>query len=122
MVQEIADIYNKMPEEQRKKIGILTNNWGQSSAVHFYREKYELPEPISPHGWFYFYTKNTHQFKNSYISIGIELERLDKIFDQVEKVGFYSNPYCMPHENNKTIYLCKKPKYDLKEYWTNTRY
>ena len=52
-----------------------------------------------------------------YISIGISRDRLETIFDEVLLCGVYTHIYCMPYENNKPIFLCKYPKFDLKEYW-----
>jgi hypothetical protein len=122
MVREIARVYHSLPEEEKADAGIVTNNWGQASAVHFYREKYNLPEPISPHGWYYFHTLRTHRFRNVYVSTGIDQQRLEDIFGQVVKSGLFSHPYCMPYENNKPVYICRNPKYNLEEYWTTVRY
>ncbi|HTY59459.1 MAG TPA: hypothetical protein VMF59_11615, partial [Bacteroidota bacterium] len=29
----------------------------------------------------------------------------------------FTNPHCMPDENNNSIYYCTGPKYDLRRYW-----
>lgn len=117
MVQEVARVYSKISPNDQQEFGILARNWGQASALYFYHKKYNLPEPVSNDGWFYFEAIRTHQFKDSYVSIGVSQQRLKNIFTKVEKAGFYSHPYCMPHENNKTIYICREPKYNLSEYW-----
>lgn len=83
---------------------------------------HSLPEPISPHGWYYFHTLRTHRFRNVYVSTGIDQQRLEHVFGQVVKAGLFSHPYCMPYENNKPVYICRNPKYDMKEYWTTVRY
>lgn len=117
MVQDIADVYDTIPLDEKSDVGILTGNWGQASAVHLYRQKYDLPEAITNDGWYYFEALRTHVFKKKYVAIGIAEDRLKNVFETVNKAGFYSHPYCIPHENNKTIYLCSKLKYDLRQYW-----
>jgi len=121
MVVQIADIYNNGKGEEENEVGIITNNWGQAGAIHLLGKKYDLPEPISMHGWYYFESLRTHEFKNVYITIGLGQEDLNYMFDDVELKGIYTNPYCMPYENNKSIYLCRKPKYNLRDFWIVAR-
>lgn len=117
MVTQVADVYANITSETNDDIGIITGNWGQAGAIHLLGRKYNLPEPISLHGWYYFETLRTHEFKNIYLSIGLPRENLQHIFEEVIQQSIYTHPYCMPHENNKPIYLCRKPKYDLRDYW-----
>lgn len=121
MVQEIAKVFEKIPDDDKEGVGIITDNWGQASAVHRFRKKYKLPEPTSTDGWFYFETMRTNTFKDTYISIDISEHRLKNLFEEVQKVGIFSHPYVMPHENNKPIYINRKPKFDLRMYWTVQR-
>lgn len=117
MVQEIAKVFEKIPDDNKEGVGIITGNWGEASAIHRFRKKYKLPEPISADGWFYFETLRTNSFKDTYISIDVPENRLKNLFEEVQKVGFFSHPYAMPHENNKHIYIVRNPKFDLKSYW-----
>jgi hypothetical protein len=117
MVDQVAGVYDSVRSELKDEVGILTGNWGQAGAIHLLGRKYDLPEPVSLHGWYYFETLRTHEIKDNYISIGLSQDGLKTIFKEVIPYGIYTHPYCMPYENNKPIYLCRKPKYDLKEYW-----
>ena len=117
MAQEMAKAYDKIPDDEKDGVGIITGNWGQASALHRFRKKYKLPEPISTSGWFYFEALRTNTFKDTYISIGIPEYRLKNLFKEVQKVGFFSHPYSMPYENNKHIYISRRPKFDLRRYW-----
>jgi len=122
MVAEIAKVYNNLPAEERGRFGIVTENWGEASAVHFYKNKYRLPEPISLEGWYYFETLRSHQFKDRYVSFGFSEEEVKSIFEEVRLEGLFTNSYCMPHENNKKIFVCRKPKFDLKRFWIVDRH
>lgn len=117
MVDQVADVYDGVTSKLKDEAGILTGNYGQASAIHLLGKKYDLPEAISPSGWYYFETLRTHEFKNNYISIGIPRVMLQNVFEEVIHRDTYTHPYCMPYENNQPIYICKQPKFDLKSYW-----
>ena len=117
MVDQVAGVYDSVRSELKDEVGILTGNWGQAGALHLLGRKYNLPEPVSLHGWYYFETLRTHEIKDNYISIGLSQDGLKTIFEEVIPYGIYTHPYCMPYENNKPIYLCRKPKFDLMKYW-----
>lgn len=121
MVRQIASVHDSATTEFGEEIGILTDNYGQASAVHLLGKQYHLPEPVSMHGWFYFEAVKFHEFKNSYISIGLPKDVLDRVFEEVIRRGTFTNPYCMPYENNNPIYLCRTPRYDLKNFWRVSR-
>jgi len=117
MVDQVAEVYDSVRSDQNSDVGLLTENWGQASALHLFGRKYDLPEPVSLHGWYYFETLRTHEIVDNYISIGLSQDGLKTTFEDVIPCGIFTHPYCMPHENNKPIYLCRKPKFDLKQYW-----
>jgi hypothetical protein len=121
MVDQVAGVYDSVTSELKDEVGILTSNYGQVSAIHLLGQKYDLPGPISLHGWYYFETIRSHEFKDNYISIGLSKDELENIFEEVIRHGTYTHPYCIPHENNKHICLCKQPKFDLKCFWLVTR-
>lgn len=122
MMKEIASVYNSVPADDRSRTGILTGNYCQASAVHIYREKYSLPEPISTHGWFYFQALRNHEFKLAYVTIGISHDMLKELFSKVEQRGMFSNPYCQPDQNNLPVCFCTGPKCDIKRRWLIDRH
>ena len=117
MVDQVANVYGSVAGELTEEVGILTGNYGQASAIHLLGQKYNLPEAISLEGWYYFEKLRTNEFKDTYITIGLSQDELKDVFDEVIPYGVFTHPYCIPYENNKPIYLCKQPKYDLKSYW-----
>jgi len=117
MVNEISAVYHSANVAENNSVGIIAGNYQEASAVHFYRKKYGLPEPISMQGWFYFETLRLHEFKPSYVSIGVSPDLLKQLFTSVEQKGIFSNPYCQPGENNLPVYFCTGPKCDLKRRW-----
>lgn len=41
----------------------------------------------------------------------------DEGLSKAVQLAVYHNRYCMPYENNKTVYHCSRPKLDLRRYW-----
>jgi hypothetical protein len=117
MVKELSSVYHNNLSVKNNEIGIITGNYGEASAVHFYRSKYDLPEAISTNGWYYFHALEIGTFHSTYVSVGVPVDFLSELFFKVEKKGLFSNPYCMPFENNQSVYLCSFPKCNLKERW-----
>lgn len=116
LVQQISSVYHEMPAEDRVDAGVLTTNWGIASAVHFFKGKYNLPEPTSNAGWYYYETLRKDSFKNIYVSIGYSEGTLHQLFYSVNKRRTFTHPYCMPHENNRPIFLCANPRVDIAQY------
>jgi tetratricopeptide (TPR) repeat protein len=116
MVDQTAHIYDSVRTEINEDVGIFTENWGQAGAIHLFGQKYNLPEPTSFHGWYYYETLRKHEALNNYIVIGRPDLTLASLFNEVTLCGIYTHPYCMPYENNKSIYFCTNPKFDLNAY------
>lgn len=117
MTEQMANIHHRVSAELNEEVGILTSNYGQAGAFHLLGTKYNLPEPISTHGWFYYEALRTNNFHNNYISMGLSENHLKSIFEEVISYGKFTHPYCVPYENNNPIFLCRKPKYDFRSYW-----
>ena len=121
MTEMVGTAYDSVSATTDEEIGIITENYGQAAAIHVLGKKYDLPEPVSLHGWFYFEALDHHQVKNNYICLGIESPDLVKVFRNVRKIGVFTHPYCIPHENNNPLYFVSGPKYDLHQYWRVSR-
>ena len=113
LVRDISEEYHKIPIENRQNAGILIGNWGIASAVHFYKDDYDLPEPTSDAGWYYFEAIRKNDFRNVYICLAFSEGTLRQAFTTVIKKRTFTHPYCMPHENNRPIYFCADPKVDI---------
>lgn len=117
MARDVAGVYHKEQEASPDPVGVTTGNWGEASALHVYSKKFGLPEPITGDGWFYFEALRRGNFPARYVAIGVSPSRLQSIFDRVELKAVFTNPHCMPDENNNAIYYCTGPRFDLRKYW-----
>jgi hypothetical protein len=120
MARDVAAVYHEVQSTSGEPVGVTARNWGEASAMHVYRKEFDLPEPISGDGWFYFEAFKNQQFPQRYVSIGVPASQLKSLFQHVEQKGVFTNPYCMPDENNNPIYYCTTPRMDLRKYWIVT--
>ena len=118
MTRKLSDVYQTVPADQRGNVGIMTENWGEASAVNFFREKYSLPEATCPDGWYYYETQRKKDLKDMYITLNIRQSRLAEVFDSIASEGVFTNEYCVNHENNAPVFLCSFPKFDLRKNWS----
>ncbi len=117
MVDQVAEVYDSVAARGDADVGILTNNYGQAGAIHVLGKKHHLPDAICMEGWFYFETLREQAFNKQYVTIGLSRNDLGQLFREVIPCGVYTNRYCMPYENNKSLFLCRQARYDLANFW-----
>ena len=116
MVEKVAVAYNKLSEEEKKKVLIFGQNYGEASAVNYYRDEFNLPPAVSGHNsfWFWGYPKEFNG--DVMIVIGSNLQDNSKFFEKVELASSHFNKYGMPYEN-VDIFICHKLKIPPSDIW-----
>ena len=117
MARSVAEVYRQSQSTSHDTVGIVAGNWGEASALHVYRGAFDMPEPISGDGWFYFDALQRQAFRESYVAIGVSRSVLQSVFRHVDRKGVFTHPHCMPDENNNAIYYCTGLKLNLGKYW-----
>ncbi|MCF8413072.1 MAG: hypothetical protein K9G44_06620, partial [Melioribacteraceae bacterium] len=118
MVEEVARIYNSLPEEEKSKTVIFGQNYGQAGAVEYYSDKYNLPDVISNHNNYWIWSKERNIDAEVYIVIDSNFEDNSKFFEEVEFGGSHFNEFGKPSEN-VDIFICRKPKHKFSDFWKN---
>jgi len=121
MAETISIVYNTLSEEEKSKACVLTGNYGEAGAVWVYREKYGLPKPISGHLQFYLWGPRGYSGE-VVISLGIQANKLENHFNEVEKVGGLSCRWAISHEKYLDIYLCRGPRKPLEDMWPSFKH
>jgi len=117
MARDVARVYHEAQDTSTVRIGIAARDWGETSALHVYAERFGLPEPVSTDGWYYFNTLQRHDFCERYVVIGTPPSQLRSLFEHVEQKAVFTHPYCRPNEINNPICLCSRPRVNLRTYW-----
>lgn len=121
MVAAVADAYNTLTPEEKMKCAIIGNNYGETGAIDFYGQKYNLPKAISGHNnyWLWGHRNATGEVV---IRMGGSMDAMLESYNEVQRVGLFRDDYCMPYENNMAIYVCKNRRTPLKDDWADFRH
>jgi hypothetical protein len=120
LVEEVAEIYWALPEEERSRTGIFASNYGEAGAINLFGPQHGLPPAICAH--------QTHSMwgpgdftGDQLIWLQWEPEWLDDRCGSVEVVGAHHHPWGMAEEN-RPILLCRDPSPSLAEQWPELRH
>jgi hypothetical protein len=102
LVKIIADKYNSLSYMEKESCVIFAENYGEAGALYFYGKKYNLPEPLSFHESFIFWTP--YQLKaESFIKVG-KTDDMNELTNNYELIGKITNPYA--REYGLPVYYC----------------
>ncbi len=116
-VDMVGKVYLSFPEEERNKIIISGDNYGNAGSLELYGKKYGFKNIVCGHNNYYLWSKNR---LNGDIVLMLTNKRstkgLKEDYEIVDTTNvLFDNIYCSPHERNLTVYICKKPKHSLEE-------
>lgn len=115
-VKLVDSVYRSLSPEERNNCVIWAENYGEAGAIKILGKKYGLPDPISRHGSFWTWGYGN---KNAevWISVGNEKPVVEHVFSEVELVKKITHKYAIEEENEIPLYVCRKPKIDIEEWW-----
>lgn len=123
-VDMVGKIYLTFSEEERNKIIISADNYGNAGSLELYGKKYGFKNVVCGHNNYYLWSKNR---LNGDIVLMLTNKRsikgLKEAYEIVDTTNvLFDNIYCSPHERNLTVYICKKPKYPKEELLEHGRF
>ena len=108
MTEKVTKVYNTLSDEDKSKACILTGNYSEAGAIHYLGKKYNLPEPVSGHDQYSVWGPGNNTGEVA-IVLGLPLDYLHTLFQEITEMERTDCPYAMAHENHLPIYLCRKP-------------
>jgi hypothetical protein len=111
----VADIYWKLPIEERAQACIFAANYGEAAAIDFFGPRFRLPGAISNHMSYWIWGPGNHT-GNVVIAIGSKRQDLEQEWSSVELAATLDTRYSPPNER-VTIFLCRKPRLPLPQLW-----
>lgn len=116
MTETVAKIYNSLPPEERARTALFGNNYGEAGAIDFFGPRYGLPKAISGHQNYFYWGPRDYTGEIMIVLGEGDPRNLERGFASVQPVAAINNEYAMPYEN-LPIYLCRGPKFNVKEMW-----
>jgi hypothetical protein len=118
--KDVADVYNTLSEDEKKKCAIYSTNYGRCGAIDFFGEEYGLPKSIGGHNNYWIWGPRDYTGEVVMI-VGGDLEDHVDDFESVKLAGVSTCDHCMPYENNVNIFVCHGLKYPLKDVWAEEK-
>jgi 4-amino-4-deoxy-L-arabinose transferase-like glycosyltransferase len=118
---DVAQVFNALPASDRKQCAIFGDNYGRCAAIDLFGLRYGLPKAIGSHNNYWLWGPRDSNYQ-VIIILGGALADKQRVFDSVAIAGVSSAPYCMPYENNLSIYVCRGLKVPLKELWPRVKH
>lgn len=121
LASAVNEVYRSLTEEERSRCVIYAQNYGQASAITFLGRPLGLPSAVSGHNSFYLWGPGPIADPTVVIIIGGRKEDHERGFEEVHAAAVYTSPHVMPYEDNKSIFICRKPTAALGELWPRVK-
>lgn len=112
----VAAVYNRLGPEDRARCAIFADNYGRAGAIDFFGRHYGLPSALGRHNNYWIWGPRNYTGE-LVIVLGGDLRDKQEIFEAVEMAGTVSSPWCMPYENDLTVYVCRGLRAPLRDFW-----
>jgi hypothetical protein len=121
MVRSVAKAYATLSPEDRKRVAIFCQNYGEAGAIDFFGTKLGLPPAISGHQNYFLWGPRDYTGE---ILLVVDRGAGDarQQFESVEDLGqIESSPWAMPWEQRNHVYLCRHLKGDVRDLWPKVK-
>jgi len=122
LTRRVADIYDRLPPEQRRRTAIFSDTYAGAAAIEFYGGPFGLPQPISAQNQYYLWGSRGYN-GSSVLAIGAsQADLLHTLFRHVVLAGTFEDPLRWAIEGPTPIFLCTQPIAPLKDLWPRLRW
>jgi hypothetical protein len=121
LVEQVSQIYNALPPQERAVTGIFAGNYGQASAINILGKPYGLPTAISGHQNYWIWGPRGYTGEEMIIINESMPEEMQKYYASCTIVGERKHPYAMPWEHGP-IYLCHGRKSTYQADWKELKH
>lgn len=114
--QEVAAVFRQLSPDDQKRVAVLASNYGQAAAIDVYGAADGLPPALSGHNQYWLWGPRGYDGSLA-IHIGGDPDRWRRICGSVDVVDKTSDPYAMPYENNRSIFICRDLRIPVARLW-----
>ncbi len=112
LVNDIADVYNSLPESERADTAVVTQNYGWAGAIDLFGGEKGLPKATCGQLNYYFFSMNNIGRK-TWIMVGETQETMQQFFGDVTVGKISTTVFRQP--SGLPILVCRDPKFTTEE-------
>jgi len=116
MVALVAKAYARLTPEERARVRVFGQNYGEAGAVDVLGRKRGLPRALSGHNSYGLWGPGDWD-GSVLIIIGGDRPDNAEVFEEIEIVGQTRSPYAMPYENGLDVSIGRRLKMPVRELW-----
>jgi hypothetical protein len=116
LVDTVARVWTDLPEADRSRTVLISDNYGRAGAIDFYGPVLGLPPAICASGSYWFFGPGEKPGEVA-IVVGDEREDLERFFEEVTPAARFTHEWRVSYERDVTIWVARKPKTTLQRAW-----
>jgi hypothetical protein len=121
LAKVVAEVFHRLSPEEQADCIIFAGNYGEAAAIDFYGPALGLPPATAFHMNYYFWGPPAKS-GNISIYVGLDRDALARSFGEVQQAATFEAPdHVFFVEDHVPVYVCRKPRFNLKELWPNLR-
>lgn len=121
LVSEVSKATDLLAPAERQNALIFAQNYGQAGAIEWLGRGRELPPVRSGHNNYWLWGPGEGDPRTAII-VGGDRDDNEAVCATLVEVGRVQNPYAMPYENDKPVFLCRGLKTSLRELWPRLKH
>ncbi len=120
LTAEVARVWSALPERERARAVIISQNYGEAGAIDYFGPALGLPQAISPHNSYWLWGPGDWDGRVAVV-IGEIPPEIAALFGSIEKLGHRSCALCMPYESELAIYVARDLRIPVPELWARIK-
>lgn len=120
-IAQVAEVYRALPADGQKEAVFLGTITVRRPAIDVLGRPLGLPRAISGHNNYFLWGPQGHD-GSVVIRLSGRLEDLLKLYASCTDAGVTGNPWAMPYENGKTLWVCRGRQPPMDKAWLSFRH
>jgi len=121
LAEAVAKVTAMLPPDERARVCVYGSNYGEAGAIDFFRSELDLPPAISGHNSYWLWGPGPCR-GDVLLIIGGRSESHKTHFGDVEAGAVVRCRYCMPFEDNLTIWVARGSKTPIDAVWPTIKH
>ena len=119
----VTRTYQSLASDEQRAAVIFASNYGEAGAIDVLGRPFELPPAVSGHNNYWLWGPGANRGDVLIALVPASgRARLEQSFESVEQTGTITCDHCMPYENHRPIFVCRRPRQSFAAFWANVKH